>query len=340
MKIINILIVVLISCSYFYAQSIETVTVMNGAEGQVFLRSTSNYSSGSNATPTRFTLKIPASDAPSANRPSDGEAINFGTNVFQFNTIDFQGELNGFYYISFVAEIGEYDLANIGSEKSLVASFTFPGLNLANAVLTDINEPFMDGGSQIILVDANQISALLPVELTSFTATAQEETSLLKWQTASEINNEYFDIERSADGRIFEKIGKVAGHGTTTVTQNYEFVDRAPLAGVNYYRLKQVDFNGEYEYTKIETVDFRDGSEGDIKVFPNPTTDFVNITFDRSYDVVTVTNQVGQIVKMIPPSEYKENFIKLNVSDFPNGVYFLEAKLGTELVHKQFVKIR
>lgn len=196
-----------------------------------------------------------------------------------------------------------------------------------------------DNVSHPIVVAGLQQQAL-PVDYTFFSAQKEDKTSFLSWETASEINNDFFDVERSMDGRIFEKIGRVKGHGTTTETQNYDFIDREPLAGLNYYRLKQVDYNGDYEYSKVETVDFRNGTEGDVKIFPNPALDYANISLDRSYDAVRVTNQLGQLVEVLPASQHDGNQFKLDLTSYAPGVYFLEAKLGLEIVHKQFVKIK
>lgn len=201
-----------------------------------------------------------------------------------------------------------------------------------------INTDFVD--SDIAVEGAPLQNLLLPVNFSFFKASKQEDFSALSWQTSSETNNDYFNVERSADGKSFETIGKVAGNGTTTETQNYEFLDRTPHTGLNYYRLKQVDFNGAFEYSKIETVDFRDGTEGDVSIFPNPSVDYVQVSLDRAYDGVRVTNQLGQLVEVLPASLYESNQFKMDISHYSPGVYFLEARLGNEIVNKQFVKVK
>ncbi len=108
----------------------------------------------------------------------------------------------------------------------------------------------------------------LPVELHDFTVTKRNDKAEIKWSTSSEINNDYFTIERSSDGKEFESIGKIAGNGTSFDLNDYTFVDRQPLEGRNYYRLKQLDFNGVYEYLGIRTVEFE--TFGKINIFPNP----------------------------------------------------------------------
>ncbi|MFD1629916.1 T9SS type A sorting domain-containing protein [Pseudopedobacter beijingensis] len=96
----------------------------------------------------------------------------------------------------------------------------------------------------------------LPVSLISFTAKPQGATVNLNWSTASETENSHFDITRSADGKVFELMATEKGNGTTKNVSNYKFTDFYPLLGVNYYQLRQVDFNGKSSLSKIEAVNF------------------------------------------------------------------------------------
>jgi hypothetical protein len=96
--------------------------------------------------------------------------------------------------------------------------------------------------------------APLPVTLTSFTGKLVNKQTELRWATASEKNNAEFLVERSLDGRKFETLGTVKGNGTTNVAQYYAFTDAKPAQGTNYYRLKQIDFEGASEYSKIVAV--------------------------------------------------------------------------------------
>lgn len=108
----------------------------------------------------------------------------------------------------------------------------------------------------------------LPVELLSFSGTIVEGESHLYWATASEQNNSHFEIERSADGSTFEKIGEVQGANNSSIETRYSYVDKTPHQGINYYRLKQVDFDGGYEYSNIVVLKY--SSLGDITIYPNP----------------------------------------------------------------------
>jgi len=111
----------------------------------------------------------------------------------------------------------------------------------------------------------------LPIELISFTATINANKVDLTWLTASEINNVYFTIEKSKDGTTWYKVLKTNGAGNSNQTISYYEVDFNPYNDISYYRLKQTDFNGDYEYSNIVPVKFEESNSGTINIFPNPT---------------------------------------------------------------------
>jgi hypothetical protein len=117
---------------------------------------------------------------------------------------------------------------------------------------------------------SNVFTNPLPIELLEFEAEKTGDNVLTKWVTASETNNAYFNIERSAGGIIFEKIGEVQGAGNSNSMLSYQFVDENPLIGQNYYRLKQVDFNGDFSYSDIATIFFEGTALKEAFLYPNP----------------------------------------------------------------------
>lgn len=110
--------------------------------------------------------------------------------------------------------------------------------------------------AQALSIDDVSVTAnnTLPIQLSSFTAQAIDKTILLNWETLSETNNSSFEIERSIDGKSFTKIGSKEGSGTTTALTKYRFVDENPLPGTNYYRLKQIDFDGKSEISAVRSA--------------------------------------------------------------------------------------
>jgi hypothetical protein len=137
----------------------------------------------------------------------------------------------------------------------------------------------------------------LPVELTRFTAEPLGEDALLKWATASEKNNDRFEVEASADGRTFRRIGQVAGHGSSSQPHDYQLVDPAIVhyaANPVYYRLRQVDADGTFAYSPVRTVAVR-GLVG-LALFPNPTKRAATLTGAESGLAVTVFDALGRLV--------------------------------------------
>lgn len=132
--------------------------------------------------------------------------------------------------------------------------------------------------SDAVIVEFNNTT--LPVTLISFTAGKSNTGTLLQWNTADESDNKEFVIERSTDGRVFRPIGKVDGAGDSARERSYSFHDLNPVyQAVNYYRLKQVDFDGKSENSRIRQVDYRkaDDSKSKINIYPNPGTDELHI---------------------------------------------------------------
>ena len=183
--------------------------------------------------------------------------------------------------------------------------------------------------------------AALPVELTSFTAQLQaDQTNLLQWQTTTEENNKGFEIERSANGESWETLDFIIGNGTTIEEQNYRYVDTQPIKGTNYYRLKQIDFDGQFEYSKVITVTLKSNiSVSDF--YPNPTNGLTRLDFEVSQSsdlIITVFNVMGQQLLIETHSMEKGiSTLELNFSKLSKGSYFVKLQNGKEVQHQKLV---
>jgi hypothetical protein len=140
----------------------------------------------------------------------------------------------------------------------------------------------------------------LPVTLVSFTATPDSRVVLTGWQTAVEINNNYFTVERSADGNEFTAIGTVKGAGNSNSLQSYKFTDENPLQGVSYYRLAQTDFDGHTTVSAMVAVDMSSNAAANnagLTVYPNPATDQVtlNLVNVSQGAVINIYNMMGDL---------------------------------------------
>lgn len=124
---------------------------------------------------------------------------------------------------------------------------------------------------RIVTLGSTEVANPLPVELDRFEARLVGTEVELFWRTASELNNEYFEIQRSVDGVEYQSLGRVDGKGTTNKVSNYFFVDSQPARGFNFYRLKQVDFDGKTSYSEVRRVSFDGNVRLAVRVHPNPT---------------------------------------------------------------------
>lgn len=167
---------------------------------------------------------------------------------------------------------------------------------------------------------------VLPVELTVFRAEQDNSDVHLTWYTASELNNERFDIEHSLDGLQFQKIGEVDGMGSTQTATFYEHYDTDPSNGTNYYRLKQVDFNGEYSYSDIKTVNFVATGIGATEPYPNPVSDVLSIDLyatDPSMVTAKLLDATGRTISLQTVDIEGSYRLYVDLAEHPSGLYLL-----------------
>lgn len=159
----------------------------------------------------------------------------------------------------------------------------------------------------------------LPVELVSFSVVPIENVVSLRWTTASELNNDFFTVQRSVNGVEFSGITEVTGAGTTAATTHYEYIDQSPLQGISYYRLKQTDFDGTTAFSEIIRID-RDRPLVLI-MYPNPVklSHAVRLSFISDFIVL---NSLGQQVMEV------KNSNEINTSGLIPGVYIVRSGLG------------
>ncbi len=170
-------------------------------------------------------------------------------------------------------------------------------------------------------------SGVVPVELTSFAATTDNRNVTLNWSTATELNNSGFQVERSS-GSAYEVVGFVAGSGTTTEIRNYNFVDQNVASGTYSYRLKQVDFDGTFEYSnaiEVEVVGVKEFTLG--QNYPNPFNPSTTINFSLAVDSkvsLKIFDVLGQEVATLINGQMAAGSQKVSfdASSLNSGVYF------------------
>ena len=248
---------------------------------------------------------------------------------------------------------GHFGFDNMGNQEIKLdntgniyytGSFTDASLDIDPSAST--NTLTNNGGSDFYLVSykSTVFANVLPVSLTTFEAALQDnQTVQLTWQTASEQNNEGFEIQRAVGSRQFavdnsqaadisewETIGFVTGNGTTTEVFDYQFVDNLDLGGFQnlrglnlYYRLKQIDFDGQFEYSNIVNIQLVTGNAQPVtRIYPNPTTDVFYVENETAIgSLIQVFNLQGQL--MIE-QRHQSIISRIPTDQLDNGTYFIK----------------
>ncbi|MFN8335710.1 MAG: T9SS type A sorting domain-containing protein [Cyclobacteriaceae bacterium] len=202
--------------------------------------------------------------------------------------------------------------------------FTVTGVNFQN------NDYFTIGST-------NLTTTPLPVELVSFDGAYENPVVSLNWQTASELNNDYFTLERSASGTQFETLAKISGAGTSSQAHSYSYIDASPFPKVTYYRLKQTDYDGASEYSKIIRVETSQEKERKMSVYPNPNSGTeITLTLDSrtpfQLNGLEILSQQNVMLESFVPetgsaSEYNFRFGR----QLARGLYIVRIRYNNKL---------
>ena len=219
------------------------------------------------------------------------------------------------------------------------------GNTLDVRVCVDVNTSSDDGWLEEVCVPQAGVSLIvLPVELIHFEANMNDGKEVkLIWQTASELNNMGFEIERSSDGIRWESIGFETGHGTTNDLQSYSFMDNRPMIGYNYYRLKQLDFDGKYEYSPIQVVLLEAKTGQNLEIYPNPNDGKFRLTLHNPQKEKANIQIYGSKGNLIWEKQFRDEEIGVfwdNDFDLADGeMYFVVCQIGKEVEAKKILTI-
>ncbi len=170
----------------------------------------------------------------------------------------------------------------------------------------------------------------LPIELLNFDVLLSDKKATLNWITSAEINNNYFEIQKSKNATSFKPIGKVTGAGNSNINLSYSFTDNYPYKGISYYRLKQVDFDGEFSYSNIVSIENNTTNNNIITFYNN----ILQIKSANESFKLNIYNSNGQFVLS---KYYKTNYAKLDLSYLNQGIYFVKIFTNTNSESKKIV---
>jgi hypothetical protein len=221
---------------------------------------------------------------------------------------------------------------------SSLSTITFGGAS-GNITITASNACFSDtrvlavsgtnclvaqGGIADGFATAQVLNTPLPVTLLSFSAKEIDKGVELNWVTETEIDNDYFELERSKDGKLFSSIGKIPGGGNSKIRLSYLYLDKQPYRGTAYYRLKQVDFDGHFDYSETISVEFTGiADDFGVLIYPNPTANAANfnIRFNTSWEGADVTMIINDVTGR---PVMKKTFVCVNPTQIKPGEELLK----------------
>jgi hypothetical protein len=194
------------------------------------------------------------------------------------------------------------------------------------------NQPFLDN-----LTIGKVTNSALPTTMSYFEAEEIKNKFIeLSWETTSEINNDYFTIEKSLDGQEWTELMIVTGAGNSNNTKYYNSIDYNPYMGISFYRLKQTDFNGKFTYSITSSVNILNKNDDNILIYPNPAKGIITIESNLKLgSEILIFNNLGQnITEQLNFISSSNNSQTIDLSSVPKGIYYLKSGTKTQQIIK------
>lgn len=268
---------------------------------------------------------------PDVTELNDGSGANNSLNtVDRFYQIDLIGATSPTANITFVATMAEVGTITDLRAQRWNSGWETPILGQ----ISGLNTVTVSGVTQFSSWAISGNSSPLPVTLLDFTARQATDVIVLNWSTATEINNDYFEIEKSYNGKSYGVIGKLKGAVNSDDTKHYTFSDRELKKGRVFYRLKQIDLDGTYSYSPIVSLSVvgTEFADLDVRVYPNPATNTLYVVHNGpAHDFVSVSilDATGKLIlrnDSVPPTESGE--VQLDMSGMKAGYYIIQTVAG------------
>ncbi len=310
-------------------RSTATVT-RNGGTATVSFNLPANYAALGYGE-ARIIVASTSATLPAGSQPQDGNAYATGNQTYG------QGpQIAPGYYVVYS---GANQTATV---EGLVSSttyyfYTFEYNNIDNNFNISVQgaENYLSPPVPNVIDGIIAPGAPLPVSLVSFNATLRKNQVALNWVTASELNNKGFEVQRSQNAQEFQTVVTREGKGTTAARSSYDAIDQQPLAGVSYYRLKQVDLDGKATYSPVVTV--KNLSVTEVTFYPNPTSGKLTISLPQEQTTATkvrITDLSGREVKTFTLLATGETDLSL----LKAGTYLITVGSGDQQVTRRVVK--
>lgn len=267
-------------------------------------------------------------------------------------TTRFPGDGNtirGILY-NWISTIQDSAITTSGDYRSYIGSGPYniaPGQTVKVGYAMVIGSSLADLQAKADMAWSVYHSQIVPVELTSFAASVNAAGHvILNWTTGTEINNLLFEVERSVGNNEFVRVGYVNGYGTTPEPQSYSFVDQSVTSGKYFYRLKQIDYSGAYEYSNVIEVDVRGPlGFGLSQNYPNPFNPSTQIEFsiiEAGMVKLTVYNLLGEEIQILrneylQPGFYQTNF---DAANLPSGMYIYKLETANHVLARKMMLMK
>ena len=265
-------------------------------------------------------------------RVSETNSSNVAVDV---GSIDIRFDLSGLGQISntHLRLLVDTDNDGVFNDETPISGAT----SLGNDIYQFSGVTSIANNTRFTIATSNLSQSALPVNLINFNVKCHKNNQVsLVWQTSSEVNNDYFSIQKSQNGIDWKVLEIIDGAGNSSTIQNYSAIDKVPYLGSSYYRLKQTDFDGQFEYSRIEKINSIDFINKPVQIYPNPSENIINIVGDKSeLTRIKVFNQLGHEVthktKIISMKNFK---LILDISSLESGSYLLETTTTKNTIFK------
>jgi len=275
---------------------------------------------------------------------------NTGTKVDEDVT-----DSNGDYHIDYLQEEDYYFKVLPPSGYGI----TDPDVGGDDSIDSDINGSNGPGTSDFYTMESGEhqpnidigliLGGSLPVSYLEYQGKQNGDHNLITWKTTNEVNNSHFDIERQFGASQFTKIGRLEGFGTTSSTKDYQFEDYdISKPGVYYYRLRQVDYNGNEDLSGVIAIVVKDPNRAkSVGIYPNPVLSDLNLQLSTQNHIgdisIELFDATGKLVMTEELSIHDQSeFVQhtMDVGKLSEGVYNISIKIGAETISRQFIKVR